>query len=91
MNRGDLVETPKNKVTVEIYGETYPLKSEADLGRIVQVAVFLDERMKETASHNRRLPTTKVAVLTALNIADEFLRLQEDYRKLVALTNRGKG
>lgn len=80
----------KNKVTVEIYGEAYPLKSEADLGRIVQVAVFLDERMKETAGHNRRLPTAKVAVLTALNIADELLRLQEDYRKLVAIMNRGK-
>lgn len=84
------MESQKNKVSVVIYGETYPLKGDADPGKIEQVAAFVDERMQETAQGNFRLPPEKVAILAALNIADELLRLQADYRKLVELVNRSR-
>ncbi len=72
----------KNKVTVEIFGETYPLRGDAEPENIMKVATLVDERMRETAFCNPRMPTTMVAILAALNIADEYLRLQNDYQQL---------
>ena len=72
----------KSKVTVEIFGETYPLKGDAEPENIMKVATYLDERMRETAFSNPRMPIMMVAILAALNIADEYLRLQNDYQQL---------
>ncbi|HMM21172.1 MAG TPA: cell division protein ZapA [Selenomonadales bacterium] len=80
----------KNKVTVEIYGESYAVKGDAEIEQIERVAALIDERMRRTARSNPRLSTTKIAVLTALNIADEFLRLEQDYRQLVQMLKEGK-
>ncbi|HWQ62355.1 MAG TPA: cell division protein ZapA [Negativicutes bacterium] len=75
----------KNKVTVEIFGENYPLKGDAEPESIMKVATILDERMRETALSNPRMPTKMVAILAALNIADEYLRLQNDYQQLLKM------
>lgn len=75
----------KTKVTVEIYGESYALKGDIEPERIMRLAAMLDERMKKTAKANLSLSPTKIAVLTALNIADEFLRLEQDYLKLLEM------
>ena len=80
----------KNKVTVEIYGETYALKGNLEEARIRRLAAMLDERMKKTAKANLRLSPAKIAVLTALNIADEFLRLEQDYLELIQLIKEDK-
>ncbi|QDR80882.1 cell division protein ZapA [Sporomusa termitida] len=80
----------KNKVTVEIYGESYALKGNLEEARIRRLAVMLDERMKKTAKVNLRLSPAKIAVLTALNIADEFLRLEQDYLELLELIKEDK-
>jgi len=75
----------KSKVTVEIFGESYPLKGDADPESIMKVATLLDERMRETAFSHPRMPTMMVAILAALNIADEYLRLQNDYQQLLKM------
>lgn len=80
----------KNKVTVEIYGESYALKGNIEPEKIMRLAAMLDERMKKTAKANLRLSPTKIAVLTALNIADEFLRLEQDYLELIELIKEDK-
>lgn len=80
----------KNKVTVEIYGESYALKGSLEEDRIRRLAALLDERMKKTAKANLRLSPAKIAVLTALNIADEFLRLEQDYLELLELIKEDK-
>jgi cell division protein ZapA len=79
------VNARKNKVTVEIFGETYPLKGDAEPENILKVATLLDERMRETAFANPRMPAKMVAILAALNIADEYLRLQRDYQQLLRM------
>jgi cell division protein ZapA len=85
--QGDEMIAKKNKVTVEIYGGTYPLKSDAEPERIIKVATLLDERMRQTAFSNPRMNTTMVAILAALNIADDYLRLQNDYQQLLRMLN----
>jgi len=75
----------KNKVTVQIFGETYPLKGDAEPENMIEVATLLDERMRETAFANPRMPAMMVAILAALNIADEYLRLRRDYNELLKM------
>lgn len=75
----------KNKVTVEIFGETYALKGDMDTEHVKRLARMLDEEMREIAKGNNRLPTAKIAVLAALNLADEYLKLEVDYRQLLEM------
>jgi cell division protein ZapA len=75
----------KNKVTVEIFGNSYALRGNIEPERITRLARILDDRMKKTAKDNPRLAPLKVAVLVALNIADEHLRLEEDYETLMEM------
>jgi cell division protein ZapA len=87
---GDNVSDKKCKVTVEIFGENYALKGDVKEERIIEVAQLLDNRMRQTARGNPRLSTAKIAVLTALNIVDEYLRLEQDYKQLLDMVNKGK-
>lgn len=75
----------KTKVTVQILGEAYSLKGDLDAERIATVAAILDGRMRKIAAGNPSLTPAKVAVLAALNLADEYLRLEEDYRQMVKM------
>ncbi|BBB92840.1 MAG TPA: cell division protein ZapA [Methylomusa anaerophila] len=72
-----------NRVTVEIFGENYALKGNVEPEQVVQLAAILDKRMKKIARSNPKLPPIKVAVLAALHIVDEYLKLEEDYIALI--------
>ena len=80
----------KCKVTVEIFGENYALKGDAAPDKIMEVAEMVDSRMRQTARGNPRLSTARIAVLTALNVADEYLRLERDYKQLVKMLKTEK-
>lgn len=79
------MDDKKYKVTVEIYGESYALKGDIETERVRALAALVDKRMKMIAKTNARLSPTKVAVLAALNIADDYLRLENDYNHLVKI------
>jgi cell division protein ZapA len=72
-----------NRVTVSIFNEEYVVKGEENPEYIEMLASFVDRRMKMIQQRNPNLSSTKVAVLTALNLADELNKLQEDYDELV--------
>jgi len=84
------VEKQKGKATVEIFGETYTLRGDDDPETIIRVAAFIDDRMKRIARNNLRLSPTRIAVLAALNLAEEYLRLEKDYQELVEMINGEK-
>ncbi len=71
------------RVTVSIFNEEYVVKGEESPEYIEMLASFVDRRMKMIQQRNPNLSGTKVAVLTALNLADELNKLQEDYDELV--------
>ena len=75
----------QNKVTVQIFGELYNVKGEHDTERIRKVARMVHEHMRKVATTNASLTTTKIAVLAALNIAEEYLQLQEDYQQMMSM------
>lgn len=72
-----------NKVTVNIYNEEYVVKGTENPDYIEMLASYVDRRMRMIQQRNPNLSTTKVAVLTSLNLADELNKLQEDYDELV--------
>lgn len=79
----DDTKSSVNRVTVSIFNEEYIVKGEDNPEYIEMLASFVDRRMKMIQQRNPNLSSTKVAVLTALNLADELNKLQEDYDELV--------
>ncbi|MDA8234418.1 MAG: cell division protein ZapA [Clostridia bacterium] len=73
------------KVDVEIFGENYVIRGNEGREHVLMLANYVDKKMKQFSNRNPRLSASKVAVLTALNIADELSKLQEDYDNLVKL------
>ena len=63
--------------TVRIYGENYPLRTAEPAARLEELARYVDARMREVAASGKVVVTSKIAVLAALHIADELLRLRE--------------
>jgi cell division protein ZapA len=88
--QGEMMTAKKSKVTVEIGGENYVIKGDAEPERIIQVANLLDQRMRVISQANPRLSAEKVAVLAALNIANEYMRLDHDYKQLVKMVKEDK-
>jgi cell division protein ZapA len=72
-----------NKVTVNIYNEDYVVRGNENPDYIQMLGSYVDRRMRMIGQRNHNLSTTKVAVLTALNLADELNKLQEDYDQMV--------
>jgi cell division protein ZapA len=67
------------RATVEIFGQRLGLRADGDAGRLQEIARFVDSRMREVADRSSSVDTVKIAVLTALNIADElFLERETD-------------
>ncbi|MEW5977900.1 MAG: cell division protein ZapA [Acidobacteriota bacterium] len=70
---------------VEIYGQSYPIKGSVDADYVGQLASYVDTKMKEIAGTSKTVDSLKVAVLAALNIADEMFQLREGAERLNAL------
>jgi len=69
MNELPAEETRSTPVT--IFGRTYHLRGEGDPAYLAELAADVDRRMKEVADATGTADTLKVAILAALNIADE--------------------
>lgn len=61
-------------VSVEIAGQRYPIKSALDATYVTQLAAYVDEKMRLAARDTQGGDTLKLAVLAALNVADELFR-----------------
>ncbi len=75
----------KNRVNLRIYGEDYPLKSSANPDHLGKLAQYVDETMRRIAGSPARLGASRVAVLAALQIADELFRLRQEHDSLTAM------
>lgn len=70
-----------SSVTVEIYDQTYHLRGH-DEEYIQTLAHMVDSKMQAVAAQGTTVDSLRVAVLAALNIADELAMLAEKYRML---------
>ncbi len=71
--------TPKSKtsVEVEIFGVVYPVRGEHDPQHLARLARLVDRKMREIRTEVSTVDTGKIAILAALNLADELIRCNE--------------
>ena len=74
----------KTAISVQIYNETYMLRTSAPQTKVVQIAQSVDERMQRLSAEKKVSNREKLAVWTALDLAAELQELQERYDKLLA-------
>jgi len=75
-----MADTP-NAVQVQIFGLTYTVRAGADPGYVEQLAAYVDEQMREVSKGSGAVDSVRIAVLAALNIADELFRVRERVRE----------
>jgi cell division protein ZapA len=68
-------------IRVEIYNQTYNIRSDGDSEYLTKLADFVDSRMREISSGTLTVDSLKVAILAALHIADEFHRLKQTHEQ----------
>lgn len=69
-------EQRKNRVSVEIYGQTYNIVGTESAGHMRFVAATVDDQMREIKRSNPSLDSAKLAVLTACNAVNDYLTLK---------------
>ena len=62
---------------IEIYNQSYNVSADENEEYIAQLAAFVDEKMRSVAEATRTVDSVRVAVLAALNIADELHTLRK--------------
>jgi cell division protein ZapA len=72
----------KSKTTVDIYGQRFSIIGTESTSHIRAVASIVDDKMREINSKNRSLDINKLAILTAVNVVHDYLKLKEEYEKL---------
>ena len=76
-----LENSPSQSYKVVIYNQTYSLRSEHDPEYIHELAEYVDKRMNEIARATMTVDSLRVAILAALQIADELYQARKDMRE----------
>ena len=71
-------------VEIKVFGQTYTVKTDAEEDHIHRVARYVNEKMDEVTRNTKSVSSLNVAILTALNIADDLIREKE--RRLALLS-----
>lgn len=61
---------------VEIFGEVYHVRGDDENGYLQDLADLVDRKMREVAEHVKTGDTARIAILVALNLADELYQAQ---------------
>jgi cell division protein ZapA len=64
----------KRSIEVEIFGHRYTLKTEFPEEQVKRVAEYVDGKMREVAQGTKSVDSLHIAILTALNIAQDYLQ-----------------
>lgn len=84
-------ELHKNRISVDIYGQSYKIIGTETSGHMRLVASMVDDNMREISMHNPSLDSAKLAVLTAVNSVHEYIKLKEQVELLEEEIKRLKG
>lgn len=77
-------QSNKNRTTVEIHNRSYTIVGdEEEPHHIRMVASLVDQKMHEIHHANPRLDSAKLAVLTAVNTMNDYIKLKEEYTVLL--------
>ena len=65
-------------IYVDIHGQRYAIRSELDPKYVSDVAAYVDQKMERVGRELATGDSVRVAVIAALNIADELFRVRQD-------------
>ncbi|BDG37037.1 cell division protein ZapA [Parageobacillus sp. VR-IP] len=85
-----MAEQQKTRVTVDIYGQQYTIVGTESSSHIRLVASIVDDKMREISEKNPTLDINKLAVLTAINIVHDYIKLKEEYDRLLQKLHKEK-
>ncbi|WP_054948877.1 cell division protein ZapA [Numidum massiliense] len=83
----------KKRLTVTIFGQKYTLVGSESPEYMRALASYVDETMNRIGQANARLDTVRLAILTAVNIADDYQQLRlycEELEKQLAAERQQK-
>ncbi|HSU82928.1 MAG TPA: cell division protein ZapA [Thermoanaerobaculia bacterium] len=66
---------PSTTTQVEIFGEVYSVRGSDENGYLQELASLVDRKMREVAERVKG-DTARIAILAALNLADELFQIQ---------------
>jgi cell division protein ZapA len=72
----------KNLVRVEILGREYTVKSDEDEERVKKIAGYVNEKLKKIAEGTQTLSTLNLAILAAMDIANDYFGALEGHSNL---------
>ena len=72
----------KNKVIVRIGGREYAVRGTESEEYIHKVAIYVDKKMQEFSSKQPPLSISMLAILTAINLADEVIKQKDEIKRL---------
>ncbi len=75
------------RVQVEIYGQVYSIKGTDNSAHIRELAAYVDNKMKEVQKGTGTVDPLRVAILTALTIADELNNMRVQYNELEVIAD----
>lgn len=68
---------PSTSTEVEIFGAVYHVRGGDDRGYLQGLADLVDRKMREVAEHVHTADTARIAILAALNLADELVQMEK--------------
>jgi cell division protein ZapA len=67
-------------IPVEIFGQRYPIRTTLDPEYVSRLANYVEEKMRAAGDSTPSADPQRLAVLAALNVADELFRCRESNR-----------
>jgi len=71
----------RKTVSVEIYGKAYVVRAGTDQEYTRTLARYVEDQMRKVAAQSKAVDTQKIAVLTALNIANDLFQAEKADRE----------
>ncbi len=84
----EMEKEEREKITVTMYGQNYTLRvTPEEKDRVMAVAHHVDQMMHKVGDNQDRLDYRDVAVLAAMNLAEEYFKLQREYEEILTIVN----
>jgi len=71
----------KKQIEIKVMGQKFMVRSDSNEDYINEVATFVDQKMSEVVKNSKAVASLNVAILAAMNIADEYMKYKLEKEK----------
>lgn len=81
----------KNRFQIRILGQDFSVTSDDGEDHVTRVVALVNDRIEKIGSRSPKMPALHIAILAALNVADEYVKLEEISEKFsISLKERSE-